>query len=226
MVTYHLQSGTESSLRWAQGGSPTASELSSAAVTPKIPNVESPFGSFQGQQAPHEALVRLRTASLIAVPVVSRSEGDVGSRLRSASQISTTPQTPQSEVDSSLSEFGRSSGHLTPRECSDSLVTPKLLLQLEAMGTGGGPCAAGAAAILDLIAEVLAETLAEQPKGMSVVEAALEAVPLFVGSEVILVFQGLCLGRMINFLERRLLRDEEEHSKKLDKNRCVLSHLI
>jgi hypothetical protein len=125
-------------------------------------------------------------------------------------------------VDSTFSEYGvGSSGRLTPRECSDATVTAKLLLQLEAMGTSGGPCAASAGAILDLIAEILAETLTEQPKGMGVVEAALEAVPLFVGSETMLVFQGLCLGRMINFLERRLLRDEEEHSKKLEKNRCI-----
>ena len=30
-------------------------------------------------------------------------------------------------------------------------------------------------------------------------------------------FQGLCLGRLIGFFERRLLRDEEEVNKRLDK---------
>jgi hypothetical protein len=135
--------------------------------------------------------------------------------------FSTTPVTPRSEVDSTFSEFGFDTtlGRSTPTESSFATVTPKLLLQLESMGSGSGPCAAGAAAVLDLIAEVLAETLTEQPKGMSIVEAALEAVPLYVGADAMLVFQGLCLGRMINFLERRLLRDEEEHSKKLDKTR-------
>jgi hypothetical protein len=174
--------------------------------------VSSPVGSFLG--APQEAFSRLRTLSSLTA---TRSEGDSSSRYRSSAFFSSTPR---SEVDSLYSDFGAaSSGRFTPRDSSDAIVTPKLLLQLESLGSSGGPCGASAAAILDLIAEVLADTLTDQLKGMALVEAAVEAVPLYAGSDTMLVFQGLCLGRMINFLERRLLRDEEEHLKKLDKNR-------
>lgn len=187
-------------------------------VTPKVETVGSPVGSFLG--APHEAFSRLRTLSSLA----GKSEGDSSSRYKSSAFFSSTPR---SDVDSLYSDFGAaSSGRFTPRESSDAIVTPKLLLQLESMGSSGGSCAAGAGAILDLIAEVLADTLTDQVKGMALVEAAVEAVPLYVGSDTMLVFQGLCLGRMVNFLERRLLRDEEEHPKKLDKNRFGLPLLL
>ncbi|KAJ7563203.1 hypothetical protein O6H91_03G100400 [Diphasiastrum complanatum] len=98
-------------------------------------------------------------------------------------------------------------------------ITPELLLQLDATGARGGPCPAGAAAILDLVAEILADALTEQIKATAMVESALEAVALHVGSDSALVFQGLCLGRLITFLERRLVRDDEEANKKLDKTR-------
>lgn len=213
-VTLITCAGLESSPRWDQGDSPNASEASSTVVTPKVEIVGSPIGSFLG--APHEAFSRLRTLSSLA----GKSEGDSSSRYKSSAFFSSTPR---SDVDSLYSDFGAaSSGRFTPRDSSDAIVTPKLLLQLETMGSAGGSCAAGAGAILDLIAEVLADTLTEQVKGMALVEAAIEAVPLYVGSDTMLVFQGLCLGRMVNFLERRLLRDEEEHLKKLDKNRYAL----
>lgn len=202
-----------------QGNSPTASEVSSSVATPKAQNVGSPVGSFVG--GPHEAFSRLRTlSSSLTGAYITRSEGDSSSRHRSSAFFSSTPLTPRSEADSFYSDFGAaSSGRFTPRASPDAIVIPKLLLQLEAMGASDGCCACSASAILDLIGEVLADTLTEHPKGMCVVEAAVEAVPQYVGSDGMLVFQGLCLGRMINFLERRLLRDEEEHLKKLDKNR-------
>ena len=194
--------------------SPTASEVSSCVVTPRVESVGSSVGSFLG--APQEAFSRLRTLSSLTG---TRSEGDSSSRYRSSAFFSSTPR---SDVDSLYSDFGAaSSGRFTPRDSSDAIVTSKLLLRLESKGSSGGSIWASAAAILDLIAEVLADILTDQLKGMALVEAAVEAVPLYVGSDTMLVFQGLCLGRMINFLERRLVRDEEEHPKKLDKNRSA-----
>ncbi|KAI9119166.1 hypothetical protein K1719_009841 [Acacia pycnantha] len=98
-------------------------------------------------------------------------------------------------------------------------VTPKLLLDIDDSGYGGGPCSAGATAVLDFIAEVLSDFVTEQLKASQVIENILESVPLYVDAESMLVFQGLCLIRFSNFLERRLLRDDEEDEKKLDKNR-------
>ncbi|KAK6164628.1 hypothetical protein DH2020_001492 [Rehmannia glutinosa] len=102
-------------------------------------------------------------------------------------------------------------------------ISPKLLLEVDDCGYGGGPCSAGAAAILDFVAEVLSDFVTEQMKAASVVETVLESVPLYADAESVLVFQGLCLTRLMNFLERRLLRDDEENEKKLDKNRWSLN---
>ncbi|KAL3644910.1 hypothetical protein CASFOL_010090 [Castilleja foliolosa] len=102
-------------------------------------------------------------------------------------------------------------------------ISPKLLLEVDDCGYGGGPCSAGAAAILDLVAEVLSEFVTEQMKAAPVVETLLESVPLYAEAESVLVFQGLCLTRLMNFLERRLLRDDEEDEKKLDKNRWSIN---
>lgn len=99
------------------------------------------------------------------------------------------------------------------------IVNPKLLLEIDDSGYGGGPCSAGATAVLDFIAEVLADIVTEQLKAAQTVESILETVPLYVDSDSALVFQGLCLSRLMNHLERRLLRDDEEDEKKLDKSR-------
>ncbi|KAK8962558.1 hypothetical protein KSP40_PGU005873 [Platanthera guangdongensis] len=98
-------------------------------------------------------------------------------------------------------------------------ISTKLLLGIDDSGYGGGPCSAGATAILDFIAEILADIVSEQLKATQFIESILESVPLYVEVDSALVFQGLCLGRLLNFLERRLLRDDEEDDKKLDKNR-------
>lgn len=98
-------------------------------------------------------------------------------------------------------------------------VSPKLLLEMDDCGYGGGPCSAGATAVLDFIAEVLSEFVTEQIKASHIIEGILESVPLYVDADSVLVFQGLCLSRLMNFLERRLLRDDEEDEKKLDKGR-------
>ncbi|KAJ6337046.1 hypothetical protein OIU76_006835 [Salix suchowensis] len=86
-------------------------------------------------------------------------------------------------------------------------------------GYGGGPCSAGATAVLDFMAEVLSDFITEQIKAAQVIEGILETIPLYIDAESVLVFQGLCLSRLMNFVERRLLRDDEEDEKKLDKIR-------
>ncbi|KAK8532504.1 hypothetical protein V6N12_053944 [Hibiscus sabdariffa] len=110
------------------------------------------------------------------------------------------------------------SGSLLPTATNTTVsVIPKLLLEMDDSGYGGGPCSAGAAAMLDFIAEVLADVSIEQIKAAQFVEGILEMVPLYVGTESMLVFQGLFLSRLMNFIERRLLHDDEEYEKKLDK---------
>lgn len=102
-------------------------------------------------------------------------------------------------------------------------VSPKLILEIDDSGYGGGPCSAGATAVLDFVAEVLSDIVTEQIKASLSIESILESVPLYVDAECVLAFQGLCLSRLMNFLERRLLRDDEENQKKLDKSRWSLN---
>ncbi|KAK7270292.1 hypothetical protein RIF29_23324 [Crotalaria pallida] len=136
-----------------------------------------------------------------------------------------SPITPTPSFDSSMSvEFDPSSDLKSVSQGSSATntyfaVTSKLLLDIDDSGYGGGPCSAGATAVLDFIAEVLSDFVTEQVKASQVIENILESVPLYVDGESVLVFQGLCLSRFINFLERRLLRDDEEDEKKLDKIR-------
>ncbi|CAN8295817.1 unnamed protein product [Cochlearia groenlandica] len=96
-------------------------------------------------------------------------------------------------------------------------VSPKLLLETDETGYGGGPCSSGASAVLDFMAEVLADSMTEQIKAVPILESILEMVPFYVDPESVIIFQGLCLGRIMNYLERRLLRDDEEDEKKLEK---------
>lgn len=98
-------------------------------------------------------------------------------------------------------------------------ISSKLLLDIDDLGYGGGPCSAGATAVLDFVAQILADIISEQFKAALFIESVLESVPLFVDIESALVFQGLCLSRLMNFLERKLLLDDEEDGKKLDKSR-------
>ncbi|OIT08173.1 PREDICTED: protein SPIRRIG isoform X2 [Nicotiana attenuata] len=102
-------------------------------------------------------------------------------------------------------------------------IGSNLLLEVDDCGYGGGPCSAGATAVLDFMAEVLSGLVTEQMKAVPVIEGILESAPLYVDAESVLVFQGLCLSRLMNFLERRLLRDDEEDEKKLDKGRWSLN---
>ncbi|KAM7254050.1 hypothetical protein ACFE04_031732 [Oxalis oulophora] len=131
-------------------------------------------------------------------------------------------------MDSSMSAGGdqepssdSKSNFQGPSSANNSFFTlsAKLLLELDNFGYGGGPCSAGATAVLDFVAEVLSDYMTEQMKAAQVVESVLEMVPLYVDAESMLVFQGLCLSRLMNFIERRVMRDDEEDEKKLDKTR-------
>ncbi|KAL5712497.1 hypothetical protein ACHQM5_014664 [Ranunculus cassubicifolius] len=102
-------------------------------------------------------------------------------------------------------------------------LTPNVLLEIDDSSYGGGPCSGGATAVLDFMAEVFADLVTEQLKAAQVIESIMETVPLYVDNECALVFQGLCLSRLMNFLERRLVRDDEEDLKKLDKTRWSLN---
>lgn len=201
--------------------SPTADISTAALLTPKPASTITPVNSWLTQPLPLDlSETRQRRTSLSAPPTPPRSTKE-RTRHLSFSAISTLSGN-QSDVDFNFSEFGPfSSSSVTPSETPYAAITPRLLLQLEAMGAGGGPCAAAASAILDLIAEILAETLLEQAKSTTIVEGILEAAPLYVTSDAALVFQGLILRRIINDLERRLMRDSEENHKKLDKNRYI-----
>ncbi|KAM1169270.1 hypothetical protein ACFX19_031614 [Malus domestica] len=137
---------------------------------------------------------------------------------------SKSPSVATPSIDSSVTttEFDPSSDLKSPGPSTASTffsASPKLLLEMDECGYGGGPCSAGATAVLDFIAEVLSEFVTEQIKVSQIIEGILESVPLYVDADSMLVFQGLCLSRLMNFLERRLLRDDEENEKKLDKNR-------
>lgn len=136
--------------------------------------------------------------------------------------------TPSMESSVSLSEFDSFSDLKSPSQgpyATNAFLTvnPRLLLEMDDSGYGGGPCSAGATAVLDFMAEVLSDFVTEQIKAATVIESILESAPLYVDAESVLVFQGLCLSRLMNFLERRLLRDDEEDEKKLDKGRWSLN---
>ncbi|XP_019178500.1 PREDICTED: protein SPIRRIG-like isoform X1 [Ipomoea nil] len=126
-----------------------------------------------------------------------------------------------SEVDSSSDTKSSSQGQYAANTMFT--ISSKLLLEVDDSGYGGGPCSAGAAAVLDFMAEVLSGLLTEQMKAVPIIEGILECAPLNIDVESILTFQGLWLIRLMNFLERRLLRDDEENEKKLDKSRWSLN---
>ncbi|KAK7245429.1 hypothetical protein RIF29_40275 [Crotalaria pallida] len=155
-------------------------------------------------------------------PVVALASW-LGSASHNETKSSLTP-TPSFDSSMSAVEFDptsdlKSTSHGLSATNAYFSVTSKLLLDINDCGYGGGPCSAGASAVLDFIAEVLSDIATEQVKASQVIENILESVPLYVDSESMLVFQGLCLSRFMNFLERRLLRDDEEDEKKLDKSR-------
>lgn len=162
-------------------------------------------------RAPHTS------ASSPAVPLTSWLGGTSHNEYKASTQA-----TPSIESFASVSEFDASpdlKSTQSPSANASSSVSVKLLLEIDDSGYGGGPCSAGATAVLDFMAEVLSDFIIEQMKAAQVIEGVLEMVPLYVDVECVLVFQGLFLSRLMNFVERRLLRDDEEDEKKLDKSR-------
>ncbi|KAL3827994.1 hypothetical protein ACJIZ3_016796 [Penstemon smallii] len=139
------------------------------------------------------------------------------SKTQSASTPSMESSMSLNEIDTSSDVKSASQTQYGPNALF--AISSNLLLEVDDSGYGGGPCSAGAAAVLDFVAEVLSDFFTEQMKAVQVVETVLESVPLYADAESVLVFQGLCLTRLMNFLERRLLRDDEENEKKLDKSR-------
>ncbi|GJT95113.1 SPIRRIG protein isoform X2 [Tanacetum coccineum] len=140
-------------------------------------------------------------------------------RSNSSDMKSQSAASPSMESSLSPSEFDSTPDLKLPYQVLSSTntlsaINPRLILDVEESGYGGGPCSIGATTILDFMAEVLYD----QIKGTPVIKSLLEIVPLYVDAESVLVFQGLCLTRLMRFVERRLLRDDEEDDKKLDKN--------
>lgn len=157
------------------------------------------------------------SSSSITMPIFFGSASLNESKVHLAGISSSELSASVSEFDPSLDLKSSSQGSSTTN--TFFAVSPKLLLEMDDAGYGGGPCSAAATAVLDFMAEVLSDFITEQLKAAQVMEAILETAPLYVDAESILVFQGLCLNRLMNFLERRLLRDDEEDEKKLDKSR-------
>ncbi|KAG9140063.1 hypothetical protein Leryth_010574 [Lithospermum erythrorhizon] len=192
------QSGSQSSTSLTMQDSPMLSERSDSRIS--LPSASSPvlaLTSWLGGSSHSESRVQFASSPpLESSP--SPTENDPSADLKSGSQW---------------------------QHAANALfaICPTLLLEVDDSGYGGGPCSAGATAVLDFMAEVLSGLVTEQMKSVPVIETILESVPLFVDAESVLVFQGLCLGRLINFLEGRLLRDDEEGVKKLDKTRWSLN---
>ncbi|KAI3773056.1 hypothetical protein L6452_04254 [Arctium lappa] len=168
----------------------------------QIPSSSQILATSSWQNAsPNESKAKLAASPSMASSVsmsVSMSEFDTASDSKSTSRVPNVTDTNFS-------------------------INPRLLLDADDSGYGGGPCSAGATAVLDFMAEVLSDFVTDQMKATPVIESILESIPLYVDAETLLVFQGLCLSRLMNFLERRILRDDEEEEKKLDKSRWSLN---
>lgn len=160
----------------------------------------------------------LTTSSSPVLALTSWLGGGSHSELRAPSIESYISVT---ESDASSDLKSNSHGSTAPNEYL--AINSGLLIEMDDSGYSGGPCSAGATAVLDFLAEVLSDFVTEQLKATPIIENILESVPLYIDAESVLVFQGLCLSRLMNFVERRLLRDDEENDKKLDKSRWSLN---
>ncbi|MCO5567993.1 hypothetical protein L7F22_021689 [Adiantum nelumboides] len=186
----------------------TGSVGSHSALAPGSP-VSEASGLLSGIKSAYSTSITPFDMSASFMGSSARSETHVGAS--SLATLSTTMSGWNGEVYYKLT---------TPYpEDSFIEIKPEWLLKLDSVGSGGGPCFAASVAVLDLIAEVLADCISEQIKATSLVEAVLEAAPLYITAEPALAFQGLCLGRLMVYFERRLLRDDEEVNKRLDKNK-------
>uniref|UniRef100_A0A7N0T3J8 Uncharacterized protein n=1 Tax=Kalanchoe fedtschenkoi TaxID=63787 RepID=A0A7N0T3J8_KALFE len=167
-------------------------------------------------------LLSERSNSKLSSPVVALASWlGSASHSESRSQVATTTSM-ESYVSASEYEFSRDLNSSRQGSYASNIylsVSSHMLLEMDDSGYGCGPCSAGATVVLDFIAEVLADLVTENLKATLIIESILETVPLYVDVESMLIFQGLCLSRIMNFVERRLLRDDEEDEKRLDKSR-------
>ncbi|KAK3149380.1 hypothetical protein QOZ80_3AG0216630 [Eleusine coracana subsp. coracana] len=191
-------------------------QLADSPNSASVDNVGSPVLS---ERSTHKAAIT-PTASPMAPftswPGSAGSNSD-GRHLTASPSMSSSMSMSGIDLDSSPEQKTNMQG--SPAVNTLFPIDSKLLLDIDDLGYGGGPCSAGATAILDFIAQILADIISEQLKATLFVESILESVPLFVDVESALFFQGLCLSRLMNFLERKLLLDDEEDGKKLDKSR-------
>lgn len=124
---------------------------------------------------------------------------------------------------SSMSEISISSQKSTDNKERGSgylpiTLNPKLLFEINAPGMEEEQSVTGAKTILDFIAIILANTVLKQSKSSQYVESILEAVPLYADLDSALVFQGICLGRLMKFLEKQLVQVDEDEERKFDKS--------
>jgi hypothetical protein len=208
--------------------SPTPSDMSSITfLTPKPPGLGSPIGSWLTDSLSLNFSEMRQPKSTLSPPPTPPRSTKSRVRHRSFSAFSSLSASQSTtDFDFNFGDFGPLSS--TSVAASETPLFPpvsvQLLLQIEALGGtagggGGGPCVVAASAVLDLIAEVLADLLTEQAKSTSMVEAVLEAVPLYVSSDATLVFQGLCLRRVMNKIVRILTGDAAEHCRKPEKHK-------
>ena len=112
-----------------------------------------------------------------------------------------------------------SDSQTTSSEDSGFQTTSHLLLEIDNSRHSGETTSVGATTILDLIAEVLSVIMIEHTNAVEIMEDVLGSVPLYLDSESALTFQALCLGRVMSYLERRLLYGDEKNEQILDKNK-------
>ncbi|KAJ8547566.1 hypothetical protein K7X08_011152 [Anisodus acutangulus] len=167
----------------------------------------------------------LASFNMFESPILSKRSYYRTPHTSSTSPVISTPLMESaasiSELDSSPEMKSASQGQSVANTMF--MIGSNLLLEVDDCGYGRGPCSARATSVLDFMVEVLSGLVNEQVKAVPLVEGILESAHLYVDAESILVFQGMCLSRLLNFLERRLLRDDEEDEKKLDKGRWSLN---
>ncbi|KAK3003294.1 hypothetical protein RJ639_018518 [Escallonia herrerae] len=219
-IVDHLSTATSSSNEFSfrDKGTPDPLHQADSQSSVSLTMLDSPIFSDKSSSR-----IQLSPSSSPIIALTSWLGG--GSHGESKAQLAPTPSRESSVSMTDFDSFSdlKSSSQGSFAANSYFTVNAKLLLQMDESGYGGGPCSAGANAVLDFMAEVLSDFVTEQMKAAPVVESILESVPLYVDAESVLVFQGLCLSRLMNFLERRLLRDDEENEKKLDKSRWSLN---
>ncbi|CAL5427585.1 unnamed protein product [Camellia sinensis] len=199
-------------------GTPDAINLADSQSSASLTIFDSPIFS---EKSNSKIQLTPSPSPVIALTSWLGSSSHSESKAQSVATPSVESSVSMSEHDPSLDLKSSSQGTFAAN--TFFAVNPKLLLEMDDSGYGGGPCSAGATAVLDFMAEVLSDYVTEHMKAAQVIESILESVPLYVDAESVLVFQGLCVSRLMNFLERRLLRDDEENEKKLDKSRWSLN---